>query len=87
MRCAILNDLQIGFPIAVKQLVSDFAGRVLVAEFNGARAEPLDRNDRDDRVRENARTEQFGLRFSSLASAVPLVSLLPASLRRAGQRL
>ena len=51
---ALLGDLQAWLVVAVEQFVGEPAGRCLVGQFQGLGAEPLDRDDRDQAVRQDA---------------------------------
>ena len=53
-RAAALNYFEARLVVAEEQLVGDAAGGVLVGEFKGVRAVPLDVNDRDEPVRRDA---------------------------------
>ena len=51
---ALLDDLEARLVVAVEQLVRDLAGGVLVGQLERLGAEPLDADDGDQRVREDA---------------------------------
>ena len=55
-----LDDLEPGLVVTVQQLVGDLAGRCLVGQLQGFRAEPLDADHRDEAVGQNAAHRGIG---------------------------
>src|SRR5688572_24640123 len=83
-RTTVLDDFEAGFIVAVDELVSHFAGGGLVRQFERLRAEPLNVDDGDEGIRQQA--THGGVRFEvlelhyTLPSAAQRVRVMPASL-------
>ena len=60
-RAAVLDDLEARLVVAVEQLVGDPAGWRLVGQLERLGAEPLDADDRDDLLRQDAADGGVGL--------------------------
>ena len=48
------DDLEARFDVTVQELIRNLTGRCLVGQLKGVRAEPLDRDERDEAVGEDA---------------------------------
>ena len=67
---ALLDHGKARFVVAIQQLVGDPAGRVLVGEFQRLGAKPLDTDDGDEAIREDAAHGGVGLEVFERAHAV-----------------
>src|SRR5271166_5194248 len=59
-RPAFFGDLEIGFAVPVEEFVADVAGRVLVGQLKRIGPEPLDIDNGDDAVRQDAANRAAG---------------------------
>ncbi len=66
----MLDDVETRLVVAVEELVGDPAGRVLVGQLQRFGAEPLDGDDRDGRVGQDAANAGVRLKFFELGHAL-----------------
>ena len=69
---AHLDDRQARLVVAVEELVPDLAALVLVGQLQGLSTEPLDRDDRDGGVGQDAADAGIGLKFLEFGHALPV---------------
>ena len=77
-RPTLLDDFDARLVVAIEQLVGDLARRVLVGEFERLGAEPLDADDRNQAIWQNALNGGVGRSSSSLLMLAPGHALRPS---------